>query len=113
MLQNALTLIYPILSQTTLSPTTTASVTTYTFSRGFNGHPFCKVCGCHVFMTLIGPPKEVVERMPEARKEMVRKLMDGRPVNVRCFEGSGVEEEVRGLKVVRSDEGTEGYVVGG
>lgn len=58
-------------------------------------------------MTLFGPPKEVVERLPEAKREFVRKQLDVRPVNVRCLEG--VKEKMKGLEVIRDDEGTEGY----
>jgi hypothetical protein len=79
----------------------------YTFGRRFNGHPFCKVCGVHVFMNLYGPPKELVHGWPQQRQEMVAKMLDIQPINVRVLEGM----ELAALTVVRTDEGTEGYTL--
>jgi hypothetical protein len=79
----------------------------YTFGRKFNGHPFCKVCGVHLFLNLYGPPEEVVRGWPQGRQDMVARMLDIRPVNVRVLEGVELAE----LEVVRCDEGTEGYVL--
>ena len=38
---------------------------------------------------------------------MVAKMLDMQPVNVRALEGVDLKK----LKIVRSDEGTEGYVL--
>lgn len=43
--------------------------------------------------------------MPEQRKEVVRKMLDIKPLNVRCFD----EVDLEGWGVQRSDEGTAGY----
>jgi hypothetical protein len=56
-------------------------------------------------MTTIGPPQEVVDRLPESKKEYVRKLLEIQPVNVRTLDGVEWEE----IQVKREDEGTEGY----
>lgn len=58
-----------------------------------------------MFLNLYGPPKEVVRSWPQARRDMVAKMLDIQPVNVRVLEGV----ELATLVVVRSDEGTEGY----
>jgi hypothetical protein len=60
-----------------------------------------------VFLNLYGPPKEVVAGWPQARQDMVAKMLDIQPVNVRALEGVDLEE----LEIVRSDEGTEGYAL--
>jgi hypothetical protein len=60
-----------------------------------------------LFLNLYGPPKEVVAGWPQARQDMVAKMLDIQPVNVRVLEGV----DLAGLSVVRSDEGTEGYIL--
>lgn len=77
----------------------------YRFGRQFNGFPFCKTCGLHVYQDLYGPPQHIVDSMPEQRKEVVRKMLDIKPLNVRCFD----EVDLEGWGVQRSDEGTAGY----
>lgn len=56
-------------------------------------------------MNVHGPPQEVIDRLPEERKAMVAKNLDLKPVNVRALDGVDLSL----LKIVRSDEGTEGY----
>lgn len=79
----------------------------YTFGRAFNGTPFCKTCGSHVYTNLYGPPQHVVDRLPDAKKEFVRKQCEVQPINLRILDGVEWDE----LNVRRSDEGTEGYIL--
>ena len=37
-------------------------------------------------MNVYGPPKSVVDRLPEERKEMIRKNLDLKPVNIRVLD---------------------------
>ena len=69
------------------------------------GHPFCTTCGVHVYMNVYGPPKSVIDRLPEERREMIRKNLDLKPVNIRVLEGIELEH----LNIERSEEGTDGY----
>ena len=62
-------------------------------------------CGVHPYLNLYGPPKEVVERLPEERQRLVRKMLDVKPVNIRVLEGVEWEE----IEVKREDEGTKGW----
>lgn len=59
----------------------------------------------HVFLNVYGPPKEIVDKLPEAKREFVRKNLQIQPVNIRVLEGVEWED----LKIERSDEGTDGY----
>lgn len=104
--KNAIIGIYPDKSQVTI--TGRESTTEYQFGQKFNGSPFCKTCGVHVFGNLYGPPKELVETWPEARQQIVKKKLAIQPVNIRALHG--VEWE--SLKITRVDEGTEGYGIG-
>ncbi|PVH87837.1 glutathione-dependent formaldehyde-activating enzyme [Cadophora sp. DSE1049] len=83
----------------------TENVTEYQFGRKLMGHPFCTICGVHVYMNVYGPPRSVIDRLPEERKEIIRKNLDLKPVNVRVLEGVELER----LNIERSDEGTDGY----
>lgn len=58
-------------------------------------------------MKIHGPPKAVFDRLPEARRNALRGNFEILPVRVRLLDRVEWEE----LKVERSDEGTEGYVV--
>ncbi|KAL1900656.1 hypothetical protein Sste5346_002381 [Sporothrix stenoceras] len=78
--------------------------------RRFMGHPFCTTCGAHVFMNVYGPPAEVVARLSPEKQELVRQNLDVMPVNVRILDG--IQAHLGHLKVTRSDEGTDGYVIG-
>jgi len=79
----------------------------YVFGRKFNGIPFCKTCGGHVYGILYGPPQAVVDRLPEAKREFVKKQLEVQPVNLRVMEGV----EWSDLVINSTDEGTEGYVL--
>lgn len=77
----------------------------YRFDRGWVGHPFCKVCGVQVYMKVFGPP--VKESWGEEMRKMVKEKCEIFPVRLAVLEGV----EWGKMKVERSDEGTEGYVV--
>jgi hypothetical protein len=68
-------------------------------------HPFCKVCGVQVYMHVYGP--KFKEEWSEETRKMVRGKCEIVPVRVAALEGVKWDE----LKVERSDEGTEGYVL--
>jgi hypothetical protein len=78
----------------------------YRFGKSYVGHPFCKTCGVQVYMHVFGP--EVKESWSEEMRKMVREKCEIVPVRVAVLEGVEWSE----LKVERSDEGTEGYVLG-
>lgn len=80
---------------------------TYAFGRKFNQAPFCRTCGVACYGVPVGPPQEVVDNLPEAKKEFVAKLRRTQPLYVRAMNGVEWDE----IHVERSDEGTEGYVV--
>ncbi|EPE10835.1 glutathione-dependent formaldehyde-activating enzyme [Ophiostoma piceae UAMH 11346] len=101
--RNAWIGVYPSKAQVALSGTD--NVQDYRFGRRFMGHPFCKTCGVHVYMNVYGPPQQVIDRLPEEKKEMIRKNLDMAPVNVRVLDGIQLD----GLTVARTDEGTDGY----
>jgi hypothetical protein len=69
------------------------------------GFPFCSTCGVHVYMVVYGPPQHIVDRLPEDKKEFVRKNLHLQPVNIRVLDG--VDLGTSNIK--RSDIGTEGY----
>ncbi|KAB5582894.1 hypothetical protein GE09DRAFT_1278227 [Coniochaeta sp. 2T2.1] len=100
---NAWVGIYPRLSE--VKVTGTEHLTDYRFGRKFMGHPFCRVCGVHVVTNAHGPPQDVVDQLPDGRREMVRKKLDVKPVNVMVLEGVDLSL----MEVERTDEGTEGY----
>ncbi|CCF33092.1 hypothetical protein CH063_05349 [Colletotrichum higginsianum] len=79
----------------------------YKFGRGFNGSPFCRICGVHCFGNLYGPPEEVLARLPEAKQDFVRKQLEVQPLNIRVLDG--VEWDRVDIKW--KNEGTEGYVL--
>ncbi|KAL1850744.1 hypothetical protein Daus18300_012822 [Diaporthe australafricana] len=97
--------IYPDRDQVTLLGKENA--TTYAFGRKFNQAPFCKTCGVACYGVPVGPPQEVVDKLPEAKKEFVEKLRRIQPLYVRAMNGVEWGE----INVEQSDEGTEGYVV--
>ncbi|OIW24354.1 glutathione-dependent formaldehyde-activating gfa [Coniochaeta ligniaria NRRL 30616] len=101
--RNAWIGIYPRLSE--VKVTGAEHLTDYRFGRRFMGHPFCKICGVHVVMNVHGPPQHVVDRLPEDKKEMVRRKLDLKPVNIRVPD----RVELSLLSIKRSDEGTDGY----
>lgn len=103
--QNAFIGIYPNKSQVTIHGRENAK--DYIFGRKFNGHPFCKTCGVHVYMNLYGPPKGVIQGLPEEKKEFVKKMLGIQPVNIRALDNVDWTD----IKVLRSDEGAEGYVL--
>ncbi|CAK7218107.1 hypothetical protein SCUCBS95973_003377 [Sporothrix curviconia] len=75
--------------------------------RRFMGHPFCTTCGAHVFMNVYGPPQDVVDRLPEDKKALVRQNLDVLPVNVRILDR--IQQHWGQLQVAQSDDGTAGY----
>lgn len=79
----------------------------YQYGRKFNGAPFCKTCGVHCFGNLYGPPQSIVDRLPEAKKEFVRKQLEIQPLNVRVLN----EVDWEGLDIKWANEGTEGYAL--
>ncbi|PYH87629.1 hypothetical protein BO71DRAFT_393121 [Aspergillus ellipticus CBS 707.79] len=103
--RNANTCIYP--TQSHVSLLGEASLTEYRFGRKFMGHRFCKVCSVQVCMKAYGPPQAVVEKLPPATQEMVRKNLEIFPVRVAVLDGVDWDS----LVVKRSDEGTGGYGV--
>ncbi|PYI11770.1 hypothetical protein BO78DRAFT_425659 [Aspergillus sclerotiicarbonarius CBS 121057] len=103
--RNANVCIYPDRSQVTLHGK--EKLVEYQFGRKFTGHRFCGVCGVQVCMKLHGPPQSVVERLPVAKQEMIRQNLAILPLRVGILDGV----EWSDLKIQRSDEGTEGYVV--
>lgn len=82
-------------------------MTEYCFGRGFTGHQFCKICGVQVGMKLHGPPQSVVDSLPPEKQEIVKEKLAIVPIRVAVLDGV----EWADLKVERTDEGTEGYVV--
>lgn len=58
-------------------------------------------------MRIHGPPKEIVDTWPEARKELIKKNVNLFPVNLRVMNDVEWDE----LKIERSKEGAVGYVV--
>ncbi|RDH38410.1 Mss4-like protein [Aspergillus welwitschiae] len=104
--RNANICIYPHRSQVTLHGE--ESLTEYCFGRGFTGHQFCKICGVQVGMKLHGPPQSVVDSLPPEKQEIVKEKLAIVPIRVAVLDGV----EWADLKVERTDEGTEGYVVG-
>ncbi|KAI7776810.1 hypothetical protein LA080_004403 [Diaporthe eres] len=95
--------IYPDRDQVTLLGK--ENTTTYAFGRKFNQAPFCKTCGVACYGVPVGPPQEVVDKLPEAKKEFVEKLRRVQPLYVRAMDGVEWDE----IHVEQSDEGTEGY----
>jgi hypothetical protein len=103
--QTGAILIYPDKSQVTT--TGREKTTDYRFGRMFNGTPFCQTCGVLCFQNLYGPPKEVIDRLPEAKQEFVAKQLRIQPLNIRVLDG--VEWGL--IKVKKEDEGTKGYTL--
>jgi hypothetical protein len=97
--------VYPSKSQVLLSGQ--ENTQDYSFGRKFNGFPFCKTCGIHVYQNLYGPPKSVVEAMPESRRQAVQKMLDMQPINVRVLDGFDLDR----CEIKREDEGTNGYEI--
>ncbi|KAE9375343.1 hypothetical protein N431DRAFT_436829 [Stipitochalara longipes BDJ] len=96
--------IYP--TQSFVRIAGTENTTMYRFNKGWVGHPFCKICGVQVHMKVFGP--EVKDSWSEEMSRMVKEKCQIVPVRVAVLEGLEWSE----LKVERSDEGTEGYVLG-
>ncbi|KAF2718537.1 hypothetical protein K431DRAFT_287561 [Polychaeton citri CBS 116435] len=101
--RNAWIGVYPSKSQVVINGE--EHMQEYRFGRKFNGNPFCRFCGVHVYLNLYGPPQEVVDRLSIEKQEYIRRMLDVKPVNIRTLDTIDVED----LDVVRSNEGTEGY----
>ncbi|KUJ18306.1 uncharacterized protein LY89DRAFT_717883 [Mollisia scopiformis] len=97
--------IHPKKSQVTISGG--ENTTEYLFGRKFTGHCFCKICGVPLFMRLHGPPKELVDTWSEDKQNMVKEKLEIIPIRLAVLDDVNWDE----LKIERSDEGTEGYVV--
>jgi hypothetical protein len=97
--------IYPDQDQVTVVGK--ENTTTYAFGRKFNQAPFCKTCGVACYGVPVGPPQEVVDKLPEEKKEFVAKLRRIQPLYVRAMDGVEWDD----IHVEQSDEGTEGYVL--
>lgn len=96
---------YPTITQVTIVGE--GNTTAYQFGRKFCAHHFCKTCGIPLYMRIYGPPKEVVEPWPDARKEFVGKQCALLPVNLKVFN----DVEWRDLRIVKTNEGAAGYAV--
>ncbi|WDK21229.1 glutathione-dependent formaldehyde-activating enzyme [Colletotrichum graminicola] len=79
----------------------------YKFGRRFGGSPFCRICGVHCFGNLYGPPKEVINRLPETKQEFVRRQLEIQPLNIRVLDGVEWDR----INIKWSNEGTAGYVL--
>ena len=101
--QNGNASLYP--TQSYVHITGAENTTMYRFAKGWVGHPFCKTCGVQVYMKVFGP--EVKESWSDEMRTMVAAKCRIVPVRVAVLEGV----ERGSLKVERSDEGTEGYVI--
>ncbi|KAF4871689.1 Centromere protein V [Colletotrichum siamense] len=97
--------VYPHKSQVTI--VRKERTQEYQFGRRFNGAPFCRTCGVHCFGNLYGPPQSIVDRLPDAKKEFVRKQLEIQPLNVRVLNEVDWEE----LEIKWANEGTEGYAL--
>lgn len=66
-----------------------------------------------MYSNVYGPPLSVFDDLPPERKEVVMaaywKNMALQPINVRALDGIDVKDFRD--RIVRSDEGTEGYIV--
>jgi hypothetical protein len=92
-------LIYPTTSQ--VSITGADNTTGYSFGRKFTKHHFCNKCGVPVYLSILGPPKEIQDRWSdEARARMAPKF-DLLPVNVKLLQGVEWDQ----LKVIREFDG--------
>jgi hypothetical protein len=58
-------------------------------------------------MKMHGPPKALVDRLPVEKQEIVRKNLSIFPVRIAILDSVDFSR----IKIQRSDEGTEGYVV--
>lgn len=83
------------------------NTTGYQFGRKFVTHHFCKTCGVPMYMRFQGPPKEVLETMPEDRQNEIKKRTNMVPVNLRVLEGVDWDE----LNIEVVSQGTDGYVI--
>ncbi|KAF3763304.1 hypothetical protein M406DRAFT_73921 [Cryphonectria parasitica EP155] len=97
--------IYPDKDQVTLVGED--NTTAYAFGRKFNLAPFCKTCGVACYGVPLGPPQELVGKLPEAKQKFVEQQRRIRPLYIRAMNGVEWEE----INVERSDEGTDGYVL--
>ncbi len=81
--QNGGTLCYPRPDQ--VSITGIEKLTTYSFSRAFQAHHFCSVCGVYIFIKRFDIDKETWERESTPGFNYETWPLP-RPVNLRCFE---------------------------
>lgn len=102
-MKNAWVGAYPSKSQVNLIGT--EHVQDYRFGRKFMGHPFCKTCGVHVYMNVYGPPQQVMDRLPDDKKEFVQRNLDFQPISVRALD----RIDLCTLSIKSSDQGTDGY----
>ncbi|KAI3396055.1 hypothetical protein diail_472, partial [Diaporthe ilicicola] len=70
--------IYPDRDQVTLLGK--ENTTAYAFGRKFNQAPFCKTCGVACYGVPVGPPQEVVDKLPQAKKQFVENLRRIQPL---------------------------------
>jgi hypothetical protein len=104
-IQNGYIMAYPTIPQVTIMGE--ENTKGYQFGRKFCTHHFCTTCGIPLYMRIHGPPKEVMESWPEARKELVRKNCALLPLNLKVLN----DVEWKDLKIARTDEGAVGYTV--
>ncbi|OHX01173.1 glutathione-dependent formaldehyde-activating enzyme [Colletotrichum incanum] len=104
-IRNSFIGFYPHKSQVTLVGNDQTQ--DYKFGREFNGSPFCRICGVHCFGNLYGPPKEILDRLSEARREFVRKQLEVQPLNIRVLD----DVEWDRINITWSNDGTEGYIL--
>ncbi|ROV88746.1 hypothetical protein VMCG_10077 [Cytospora schulzeri] len=97
--------IYPDRDQVTILGQD--NTTMYAFGRKFNHGHFCSTCGVSCYGVPVGPPQEVVDKLPEDKKAYVEETRRVRQLSVRAMNGVEWDE----ITINRSDEGTEGYVV--
>ena len=83
----------------------TENTTEYLFGKGWIGHPFCRVCGVQVYMKIYGPKEK--DTWSQEMRKMVKEKCEIVPVRLAVLEGVLWDE----LKVERSEEGKEGYVL--
>jgi hypothetical protein len=74
----------------------------YQFGRKFLEQCFCGICAVPVFTRVLGPPPEIVEKMPEKARAHRDQMVQLNPVNLHILDG--VEwDEVKVNKVQGKD----------
>lgn len=59
----------------------------YQFGRKFLEHVFCGTCGVPVFIRVLGPPVEVIAKMPDHAKAHAAEMVKIMPVNLHILDG--------------------------